>query len=366
MSTPTALREFLRKATYYHSLEEFDRDERIYKLRLAHYLQEVAEALTHELPETLDLLATAIKSKDDNLINWRDQARLINWIRSTPHTARVALADLWDARRSLDDRLDSVEAVLRSSGLSQPGTQLIVVSTLLMALTPYEHPPVRTRPFRATFRELGVPGFMSSDSLAERYKKALGLLDYLLAQAGTLLRDRLDAQSVIWCVQGRGWDDVPPDYEPDRPDPRAVSAAVLAADPDTRHAPESERFELHLARQGQGRFRDELWRLWGECVLTGCRRAELVQAVHIKPWRCSTSLERLDPLNGLLLLPTLHAALDAGLIGFQDDGRLLISRALSAVDARVIGLRRGMRLRSVPEQMAGYLRYHRANTFRPR
>jgi putative restriction endonuclease len=121
---------------------------------------------------------------------------------------------------------------------------------------------------------------------------------------------------------------------------------------------------LYLARRGQGRFRDDLWRIWGGCDLTRCRLSELVQAAHIKPWSESTDTERLDPHNGLLLLPTVHAALDAHLITFDpDDGELIMSDSLSSEGATAMGVHSDMRLSKIPEQTRSYLQHH-ANAFR--
>jgi hypothetical protein len=363
MSNPAALHEFLRKAAYYRGLNRYETNERIYKLRLAHDLQEAADAMAKDAAEALTLFEGAIKSPDDNLINWRDQARLIDWIRSDSQ-ARPALLRLWDTTQQLDTRLRGVEAILHAAGLTRPGTQLTVVSTLLMALSPYDHPPIRTRPFREAFRQLALPDFEPSDALPERYSKAIALVDYILANSGTLLRDRLDAQSVVWCIYSRGWGEVPPDFDPSASDPNLIDDALIAADPDLRDAPDTQRLALALARRGQGRFKYDLWRLWGRCALTGCRVPQLVHAAHIKPWSRSTNPERLDPYNGLLLLPTLHAALDAGLIAFNHDGQLIISKSLSRADAAAIGLRHDMRLPKVPERMRIYLKHHRENIFR--
>ena len=56
-----------------------------------------------------------------------------------------------------------------------------------------------------------------------------------------------------------------------------------------------------LARIGQDRFSNSLFREWVGCSVTGCTTRRLLQASHIKPWSKSTDIERLDPNNGLLL-----------------------------------------------------------------
>ena len=48
-------------------------------------------------------------------------------------------------------------------------------------------------------------------------------------------------------------------------------------------------------------------------------------ASHCKPWRDATNEERLNGENGLLLTPSIDHLFDRGFIGFEDNGRLIIS-----------------------------------------
>lgn len=68
--------------------------------------------------------------------------------------------------------------------------------------------------------------------------------------------------------------------------------------------------------------------------------------------------------NGLLLAPHLDAAFDQGFITFRDDGALVTSPALDATARGLLGLDRGLRLRSVAAGHAVYLRWHRERVFR--
>lgn len=68
--------------------------------------------------------------------------------------------------------------------------------------------------------------------------------------------------------------------------------------------------------------------VWGgRCAVTGVDVPPLLTASHIKPWRAATNPERLDPYNGLLLLPQYDRLFDRGLITFADDGRMQVSEA---------------------------------------
>jgi len=113
-------------------------------------------------------------------------------------------------------------------------------------------------------------------------------------------------------------------------------------------------------RIGQDIFRDALMEYWqGSCPLTGISSPELLRASHMMPWsRCDTDGQRLDVHNGLLLSALWDAAFDAGLVTFDDDGRVLPSPHLDAVtlaELRIAAARQlVLRGRHLP-----YLTYHR-------
>ncbi|KAF0106267.1 MAG: hypothetical protein FD146_2694 [Anaerolineaceae bacterium] len=91
---------------------------------------------------------------------------------------------------------------------------------------------------------------------------------------------------------------------------------------------ETTRQAIIRSRIGQGQFRAELVEYWQGCSVTGCSNIELLRASHIKPWRDSSNSERLDKYNGLLLIPSLDACFDLGLISFSEEGNILLSSEL--------------------------------------
>lgn len=91
--------------------------------------------------------------------------------------------------------------------------------------------------------------------------------------------------------------------------------------------------------------------------VTGITDPALLRASHIKPWKdCTTTEERLDPMNGLLLSALWDAAFDRGLISFSDAGEVLHAPTLSS-QARTLLATCGT-LPPAPER-AAYLRWHR-------
>ncbi|WP_051953953.1 HNH endonuclease [Xenophilus azovorans] len=150
------------------------------------------------------------------------------------------------------------------------------------------------------------------------------------------------------------------------------SAAALADDlaDIARTAVEAtQREALIQARIGQGRFRAEVVELWGKgevCALTGIALPELLIASHIKPWRESSDLERLDPANGLLLATHADKLFDRHLLSFDlqhGDLRTVIA-PIALSDAARLGLRPGMPLRaaqlppSAARRLEAYMRDH--------
>lgn len=134
----------------------------------------------------------------------------------------------------------------------------------------------------------------------------------------------------------------------------------------TLPANNTEREAVVQARIGQGPYRRGLEQLWSaSCSVTGVKHASLLRASHAKPWRDSDNIERLDPNNGLLLIATLDAAFDSGLISFQDNGRILLSPQITKEDALASGIHNDLALSSEPsvEQQA-YLQHHRDHIFR--
>jgi putative restriction endonuclease len=92
---------------------------------------------------------------------------------------------------------------------------------------------------------------------------------------------------------------------------------------------ETKKSNLVKSRIGQGTFRQKLLSYWTACAVTGFKGISLLVASHIKPWRASSNAERMDTYNGLLLVPNLDKAFDAGLITFEANGHIKISPLLT-------------------------------------
>jgi putative restriction endonuclease len=124
---------------------------------------------------------------------------------------------------------------------------------------------------------------------------------------------------------------------------------------------DTEKATLVNTRIGQGQFRKQLIAQWGGCAVTGYPDTRFLVASHIKPWSKANNLERLDPFNGLLLLPNLDKVFDLGYISFEESGHIRISSELEALET--LGIHAQLKA-ELTEKHQGYIEYHRSEVFR--
>lgn len=125
----------------------------------------------------------------------------------------------------------------------------------------------------------------------------------------------------------------------------------------------TEKDSIVKSRIGQGIFRKGLIEYWHGCAISQCPLTWILIASHIKPWRDADNQERLDPYNGLLLLPNYDKLFDLGYISFNSKGKIMYSRLLDKFDRETIGLTNNLHLVKLEEQHLKYLKYHNDNCF---
>ena len=86
---------------------------------------------------------------------------------------------------------------------------------------------------------------------------------------------------------------------------------------------------------------------------------DILVASHIKPWNESSNEEKLDPYNGLLLLPNYDKLFDKHLISFDDDGRIIISPQIKKEEYKKLGISANDKLSNVFDKNKPYLKIHR-------
>ncbi|MDP1780018.1 MAG: HNH endonuclease, partial [Anaerolineales bacterium] len=125
----------------------------------------------------------------------------------------------------------------------------------------------------------------------------------------------------------------------------------------------TEQEQIVVSRLGQGNFRRNVIRLWGSCSVTGLQSVTLLRASHIKPWKDSNNQERLNPFNGLLLIPDYDFLFDRGYISFKSNGSVLVSQRLSPFARKVFDVDDDLQLRNVFPENKDYLDFHRSEVF---
>jgi len=123
-----------------------------------------------------------------------------------------------------------------------------------------------------------------------------------------------------------------------------------------------EKERIVLARVNQAIYRNRLLMKYSSCLICGIKSSSLLVASHIKPWKASSPIERLDVNNGLLLCPNHDRLFDRGLISFDEKGKILISSQLSNDDAKVVGLEEKKHI-ILETAVMKYMEYHRNNVF---
>ena len=136
---------------------------------------------------------------------------------------------------------------------------------------------------------------------------------------------------------------------------------------ETAHLGDTDAERVQKVRIGQDRFRDALMSYWDRtCPLTGIRNPDLLRASHIISWSdCPSDEERLNVYNGLLLSSLWDAAFDAGLVTFDDEGRVIASPNLGEPAIRELGVDTAPRLILTDEHRTR-LNWHRTKLWQAR
>ena len=190
-------------------LQHFDKWERNYKLDIATSLEHARLAIERGSDDWLTVLNQAFGHKDNNLVYYITQSRFSIWCSENNTEAREALFALWGDRSNWGSKENASLAIgdfLRQVPADSPsgkGTRITLASFLAMAIDPRTYPPYGTTTFERGYDLTGYPYPDKSASDSVVYEHVLSFLDRILAEAEKrkiALRDRLDAQSMLWSV----------------------------------------------------------------------------------------------------------------------------------------------------------------------
>ena len=192
---------------------EFDKFERDYKKVVANNVKQAMVALESDSDDWLKLLRRAF-GNPNNLTAWQAHGKFLDWCANHHDEAGKALRGLWRGKESWTDNERAAEAVrvfleqVPRSFLSGKHTRVNIASFLAMAIDPHSYPVYRVSVFESGYKLTDFPQPASSASEASVYQHALSFLDRLMDETKKHqlhLRDRLDAQSVLWAVAYSGW-----------------------------------------------------------------------------------------------------------------------------------------------------------------
>lgn len=127
---------------------------------------------------------------------------------------------------------------------------------------------------------------------------------------------------------------------------------------------ETERLQLVHSRRGHGTYRRNLENFEKCCRITGVSNLDHLRASHIKPWRISTTFEKLDGNNGLLLSPHVDHLFDRGYISFSDEGKILVSDFADQDTIEKWGIDLTATVGSFRSEQLPYLAFHRESIFK--
>lgn len=124
--------------------------------------------------------------------------------------------------------------------------------------------------------------------------------------------------------------------------------------------------EIRKAREGQGKYREQLLEQCKFCPFTMIADERLLIASHIKPWAASNDKEKLDPYNGYMLTPMYDKLFDRGFITFTENRHVILSDFISPYVWKQIGLKNGNFIKALPmdDKRVKYLEFHHESVFK--
>lgn len=294
---------------------------------------------------TATINALRLSGNLNNLVDWRlvDKYANKSILKFDLDTLEDLLYDLYHNNRDegeiFTDLIDSI------------GANYSLIAYFFFIKDKQRFLPVSTKRFDMSFERIGVEEFKTMQSCTwENYQTYLMLLEetsLLLREKGIPDVSLLDAHSFLWIVSR--------DLEKEIKELPVIDWSIPQISRTKRET---------IVRMGQDVFRKKVLLYWkGKSCISGIDLPELLVAAHIKPFSACENQESSDIFNALLLTDTEHSLFDLGLIGFEDDGSLLVSGKLTDHQIKLLGLQKGFRLEGLDSNHVKYLSYHRNNIF---
>lgn len=194
---------YVRRAQEFIDTGELESFENNYKREIGRKLSAAREAALSDGDDWATLLKSALRPNQP--IPWRNLDDFHQWCIEHSDEALKALQAIWtESDLPVSNRLRSFSVRLPQTviaGQRSRGGRTTVASALLMALDVEQFPPFRITLFNNAYELTGYDRPHTAADEAVLYEHALGFLDQFIEEAqarGLSLRNRLDAQSVMW------------------------------------------------------------------------------------------------------------------------------------------------------------------------
>jgi MoxR-like ATPase len=192
---------FIHWAHHHHKMPDFDANERDYKLRTAQRIRDAHDVILTRQDDWPTALNRAFHQPESTFTQWQDHDAFKKWCRAEPDASNRAFNAIW--AENGEHRIRDFLAHVPPEVLRRKSARINIASYLQFGLDPCNLPPWKPTPFNNGYDLTGYP--KPADDLDEEatYGHAMGFLDRIIGEArarGLHLRDRLDAQSVLWSV----------------------------------------------------------------------------------------------------------------------------------------------------------------------
>lgn len=140
---------------------------------------------------------------------------------------------------------------------------------------------------------------------------------------------------------------------------------IEVVEPKNKKEKEKQK-EISRARDGQGKYREQLLEQCRFCPMTMISDERLLIASHIKPWAASDEIEKVDPHNGYILSPLYDKLFDRGFITFTANRHVILSEFISPYTWKQIGLKNDTFIKALPmdDKRVEYLKFHQQSVFK--
>jgi len=214
------------------------------------------------------------------------------------------------------------------------------------------------------FQELGMAQFKPKDHMALLIPTLPELLSPIRADGGgnQIYLAKISAQManvLIALSQGVGDSIVDElsqnlEFEVPKEDSATVEEITMRTD-----IGETQKAQMIYSRRGQGVFKANVRLIEHACRVTKVANPKHLIASHIKPWSKSDDIEKLSGYNGLLLAPHIDHLFDRGLISFENNGKLILSKQFDHEVLNKWSINKTINVGAFRPEQKQFLDYHR-------